>query len=108
MKNKMQSKKSKPSERTIKKRQLKKLKKDKEFKKRVISVAKSTKNEQIKEEKFLADNKDLVKPVVFNENKKLVFSKFEFSAQPSKAKKPKNKSKNSKFHNNNLNLKLFV
>lgn len=98
MKNKIGSKKSKPSERTIKKRQLKKLKKDKEFKKKIVSVAKSLKNEKAKEEKFAvkdeADSKTDVKPKpVFNEEGKMVFSKFQFAAQASRAKKGKNDSK---------------
>lgn len=105
MKNKMGSKKSKPSERTIKKRELKKLKKDKEFKKKIVGVAKSLKNEKSKEAKSAAlvaagvkeedgDSKADVKPAaVFNEDGKMVFSKFEFAAQASKAKKSKKDSK---------------
>lgn len=100
MKNKIGSKKSKPSERTIKKRQLKKLKKDKEFKKKIVSVAKSLKNEKSKEDKFAAvkeeddDSKADIKPKpVFNEEGKMVFSKFQFAAQASKAKKNKHDSK---------------
>lgn len=99
MKNKIGSKKSKPSERTIKKRQLKKLKKDKEFKKKIVSVAKSLKNEKSKEDKFAVkeeddDSKADIKPKpVFNEEGKMVFSKFQFAAQASKAKKNKHDSK---------------
>lgn len=94
VKNKHKNKKSKPSERTIKKRQEKKLKKEKELKKRIISLTKSTKNEKIKEDKFMEDNKELVKPAaVFNEEGKMVFSKFEFAANPNKAKKSKKQSK---------------
>lgn len=90
MRNKWKSKKSKPSERTIQKRQQKKLKNSKEFKKKIVSIAKSTKNEKIKEEKSNEDNKDDVKTaLVYNEEGKMVFPKFEFAAQKSKAKKSK-------------------
>ncbi|XP_037050395.1 surfeit locus protein 6 homolog [Bradysia coprophila] len=90
MRNKWKSKKSKPSERTIKKREQKKLKKTKEFKKKIVSIAKSAKNEKIKEEKSNEDNKEDVKAaVVYNEEGKMVFPKFEFAAQKSKAKKSK-------------------
>lgn len=103
MKNKIGSKKSKPSERTIKRRQIKKLKKDGDAKKRVVGVAKSLKNELSKESKALAleikreqedeDTKaDVKPPVVYNEDGKMVFSKFEFAAQASKAKKGKKDS----------------
>lgn len=96
MKNKIGSKKSKPSERTLKKRQLKKLKKDKEFKKKMVSVAKSAKNELAKEVKHaikeeMEDSKAKLHPV-YNEEGKMVFSKFEFAAQASKAKKSKSES----------------
>lgn len=116
MQNKMKSKKSKPSERTIKKKQQKKLKKSAELKKQLISVAKSIKNEQIKERKGNshningksllhhvngddADVKPDIKPDIkpekktFNEDGKMVFSKFEFAARPSQAKKSKKDSK---------------
>lgn len=107
MKNKMGAKKSKPSERAIKKRQLKKLKKEGELKKRVVGVAKSLKNEASKESKAALlqikreqdgegseDTKPDVKPQpVYNEDGKMVFSKFEFAAQSSKAKKSKKDSK---------------
>lgn len=90
MTNKWKSKKSKPSERTIQKKQQKKLKKTKEFKKKMVSYAKSVKNEKVKEEKATADNKDDVKSkMVYNEEGKMVFPKFEFAAQKSKAKKSK-------------------
>lgn len=90
MRNKWKSKKSKPSERTIKKREQKKLKKSKEFKKKIVSIAKSTKNEKVKEEKSNEDSKEDVKAaVVYNEEGKMVFPKFEFAAQKSKAKKSK-------------------
>lgn len=101
MKNKIGSKKSKPSEKTIKKRQMKKQKKDGELKKRMITVAKSMKNERSKETKMVAqvkleseqDSKADIKPVVFNEDGKMVFSKFEFASRPSQAKKSKKESK---------------
>lgn len=101
MKNKIGSKKSKPSEKTIKKRQLKKLKKDSELKKRIVTVAKSIKNERSKEGKLVAqvkeeevDSKDNVKPpAIFNEDGKMVFSRFEFASRASQAKKSKKDSK---------------
>lgn len=113
MKNKMQSKKSKPSERTIKKKQEKK--KSKELKKRMVSVAKSLKNEKVKggkavpeeeEEEEKPDIKEDVKAAlkpekIFNEGGKIVFSKFEFAARPSQAKKSKKDSK-SKLASMNL------
>lgn len=109
--NKMKSKKAKPSARAIEKKKQKKLKKTKELKKQVISVAKSIKNEKVKEGKaggkmsngnafedvkpdVKPDIKPDIKPVkVFNEEAKLVFSKFEFAAQVSQAKKSKKDSK---------------
>lgn len=102
MKNKMGSKKSKPSEKTVKKRQLKKLKKDGELKKRIVTVAKSIKNErskegklvtQVKEEEGGEDSKADVKPAIFNEDGKMVFSRFEFASRASQAKKSKKDSK---------------
>lgn len=117
MQNKIKSKKSKPSDRTLKKKQQKKLKKSAELKKQLISVAKSIKNEQIKERKGVnsnsrttngtsshyengenVDEKPDIKPDVkpektFNEHGKIVFSKFEFAARPSQAKKSKKDSK---------------
>jgi len=90
MKNKWKSKKSKPSDRTLQKRQAKKLKKSKEFKKKLVSIAKSVKNEKIKEEKSNEDSKDDVKTtLIYNEEGKMGFPKFEFAAQKSKAKKSK-------------------
>lgn len=90
MKNKWKSKKSKPNERTIQKQQQKRLKKSKEFKKKIVSIAKSAKNEKIKEEKVNEDNKDDVKTtVVYNEEGKMGFPKFEFALQKNKAKKSK-------------------
>lgn len=111
MQNKMKSKKSKPTDRTIQKRKNKKLKNSKEMKKKLISAAKSIKNERIKEEKGMVnggvhgtdgdgdvDIKPDIKPdvkqeKVFNEEGKMVFSKFGFAAQPSQAKKSKKDSK---------------
>ncbi|XP_055326513.1 surfeit locus protein 6 homolog [Sitodiplosis mosellana] len=105
IRNKMQSKKTKPSARAIEKKRQKKLKKSKELKKKLISVAKSIKNEKIKEGKSAntsfaeadsngvdvkPDIKPDIKPAkVFNEEGKMVFSKFEFAAQASRAKKTK-------------------
>lgn len=106
VRNKQSSKKSKPSERTIKKKQEKKLKKSKEMKKKLVSAAKSFKNEKMKEGKVKQeedeskenvlngeDVKPEVKPAkVFNEEGKMVFSKFEFAARTSQAKKSKKDS----------------
>lgn len=136
MQNKMKSKKSKPSERTIKKKQQKKLKKSAELKKQLISVAKSIKNEQIKERKGIShiangnsaqshangdgsDVKPDVKPDIkaektFNEEGKIVFSKFEFAARPSQAKKSKKDSKllaleirHMNFHSSVFSLPIY-
>lgn len=108
MRNKMQSKKSKPSERALKKKQEKKLKKSRDQKQKLASAAKSIKNEIVKGGKVKveqADTKDDilngaddVKPnvkteKVYNEEGKIVFSKFEFAARPSQAKKTKKDSK---------------
>lgn len=112
IRNKMKSKKAKPSARAIEKKKQKKLKKSKELKKKLISVAKSIKNEKVKEGKVVStpaatNNNDVdvkpdikpdIKPAkVFNEEGKMVFSKFEFAAQTSKAKKSKKDSKWSGF-----------
>lgn len=109
IRNKMKSKKTKPSARAIEKKKQKKLKKTKELKKKLISVAKSIKNEKVKEGKAIStttitssDTNDIdvkpdikpdIKPKKFNEDGKMVFSKFEFSARPSQAKKSKKDSK---------------
>lgn len=102
MENKLRNKKAKPSKRTLKKREMKKLKKSNGFKKQVVSAAKSIKNEKIKEEKGVNGSTEDVKPdikpdvkpeKVFNEEGKIVFSKFEFAARPSQAKKSKKDSK---------------
>lgn len=104
----MKSKKAKPSARTIEKKKQKKLKKTKELKKQIISAAKSIKNEKVKGGKVPAgamngnadmdvDTKPDVKPdikpaKIFNEDAKMVFSKFEFAASASQAKKSKKDS----------------
>lgn len=108
--NKMKSKKTKPSARAVEKKKQKKLKKTRELKKKLISVAKSLKNEMVKEGKIvnssdIADSNGIdvkpdikldIKPAkVFNEEGKIVFSKFEFAAQASRAKKSKKDSKNN-------------
>lgn len=111
IRNKMKSKKVKPSPRAIEKKRQKKLKKSKELKKKIISAAKSIKNEKVKEGKVAdtasavasnsngvdvkPDIKLDVKPKVFNEQGNLVFSKFEFAARPSQAKKSKKDSEYS-------------
>lgn len=89
IKNKMKAKKRPTSERALKKREAKKLKKNKEFKKVLVSAAKAVKNENqkhlnggVKEE----DDKKVIKPLtpkpVFNEEGKIVFSKFDFASHP--------------------------
>lgn len=118
--NKLKSKKTKPSARALEKKKQKKMKQTRELKKKLISVAKSIKNEKIKEEKKVVvkssdgnndaddiqtDMKPDVKPVkMFNEDGKLVFSKFEFAAQSSKVKKSKKDSKFTRILLNELNL----
>lgn len=108
IRNKMKSKKVKPSARAIEKKRQKKLKKSKELKKKIISAAKSIKNEKVKVEKVdpksavmtESSNADDVKPDIevdvkpklFNEQGSLVFPKFEFAARPSQAKKSKKDS----------------
>ncbi|XP_067615440.1 surfeit locus protein 6 homolog [Eurosta solidaginis] len=88
IKNKMKAKKRPASERSLKKREAKKLKKNKEVKKILISAAKSIKNENQKH--AIADmgardkkgiKKIMPKPV-FNEEGKIVFSKFDFVSHP--------------------------
>lgn len=113
IRNKMKSKKTKPSARAIEKKKQKKLKKTKELKKKLISVAKSLKNEKVKGGKGTnsqmaaaesngfdekPDVKSDIKPTkVFNEEGKMVFSKFEFAARPSATKKTKRDSKTTNF-----------
>ncbi|CAD7087726.1 unnamed protein product [Hermetia illucens] len=95
IKNKMKAKKSKASERTQKRREMKKLKKNKEVRKILVSAHKAVKNEKIKEEKSGDDSKEdskLINPIkpIFNQEGKIVFSKFDFAAHPgAKVKKPK-------------------
>lgn len=86
IKNKMKSKKKPMSERAQKKREAKKLKKNKEFKKVLVSAAKAVKNERHKQLIDNEDGKKDIKPVkpkpVFNEEGKIVFSKFDFASHP--------------------------
>ncbi|KAM7361095.1 surfeit locus protein 6 [Cochliomyia hominivorax] len=95
IKNKMKTKKGPMSEKQRKKKEAKKLKKNKEFKKVLITAAKSMKNEQSKHSNGDDDEKESkkdIKPVipkpVFNEEGKIVFSKFDF------AQKKKNSHQN--------------
>lgn len=113
IRNKMKSKKTKPSARAIEKKKQKKLKKSKELKKKLISVAKSIKNEKVKEGKGTTKSETTesngngvdikpdieldVKPKVYNEDGKIIFSKFEFAARASQAKKSKKDSKSAYF-----------
>lgn len=108
MQNKIKSKKVKASARALEKKKQKKLKKTRELQKKLISVAKSLKNEKSKggkgekaQDAGTAESEDVkpdIKPDVkppktFNEEGKLVFSKFEFAADPSRAVKKKKDSK---------------
>lgn len=125
IRNKMKSKKTKPSARAIEKKKQKKLKKSKELKKKLISVAKSLKNEKVKEGKSQKstdavesngvgvkpdpDVKPDIKPAkVFNEEGKIVFSKFEFAAQASRAKKTKKDSKKMAFSHRKFVFHLYI
>lgn len=112
MQNKMKSKKSKPTERSIKKKQAKKL-----LQRKAAGQAKALKNENAKMKmgKVTAtgatsvqngssngndehiDSKNDVKPDIktiksFNEEGKILFPKFEFAASPMRAKKSKKES----------------
>ncbi|XP_036341330.1 surfeit locus protein 6 homolog [Rhagoletis pomonella] len=89
IKNKMKAKKRPASERSKKKREAKKLRKNKEVKKILVSAAKSIKNEQQKlsnagndENADKKDIKKLIPKPVFNEEGKIVFSKFDFASHP--------------------------
>lgn len=120
--NKMKSKKAKPSAHAIEKKKQKKLKKTKELKKHLISAAKSIKNEKVKggkggqvtngdaDDDIKPDVKPDIKPAkIFNEEGKMVFSKFEFAAQVSKAKKSKKDSKcRHRSHQMYVNLTNFT
>lgn len=118
MQNKIKSKKVKASARALEKKKQKKLKKNRELQKKLISAAKSIKNEKSKGGKGekaqaveVGDSKEVkpevkldVKPAkTFNEEAKLVFSKFEFAANPSRAVKTK---KDSKFIHSHCCLSL--
>ncbi|XP_054733716.1 surfeit locus protein 6 homolog [Anastrepha obliqua] len=89
IKNKMKAKKRPASERSLKRREAKKLRKNKEVKKILVSAAKSIKNEQQKlansgdgEKEDKKDIKKLIPKPVFNEEGKIVFSKFDFASHP--------------------------
>lgn len=95
IKNKMKAKKNKISERGMKKREAKKLKKNKEIKKILVTAQKAMHNENQKAIKSGEMKKDVntempkIKPV-FNADGKLVFSKIDFAPTPGgKAKKSK-------------------
>ncbi|XP_065355104.1 surfeit locus protein 6 homolog [Calliphora vicina] len=92
IKNKMKTKKGPISEKSRKKKEAKKLKKNKEFKKVLISAAKSMKNEHSKHsngDEEEQESKQDIKPVmakpVFNEDGKIVFSKFDFAQKKKKS-----------------------
>ncbi|XP_037951388.1 surfeit locus protein 6 homolog [Teleopsis dalmanni] len=87
IKNKLKTKKRPISERAQKKREAKKLKKNKEFKKVLVSATKSIKNENQKqmnteESVPFEDKKHISAKPVFNEEGKMVFSKFDFAPHP--------------------------
>lgn len=100
IKNKMKTKKRKVSEKKTKKQNLKKLNKNKEFKKVLITANKTIKNEQGASEDLTTKKdvkKNIVKPI-FNAEGKIVFSKFDFASQP--GSKPKKKPSSQKVVNN--------
>lgn len=105
MSNKHNSKKVKLSERGIKKREARKIKKDKKMKKTLVSVAKSQKNSVVKKEKAVEDSKvDVKAPFkpVYNSNGKLVFSKFDFAAGAPSMIKKKSKDGNETYSTHNI------
>lgn len=93
----MKTKKGPQTEKSRKKKEAKKLKKNKEFKKVLVSAAKSMKNEKAKQSGGNGDDDDDkeskkdIKPVipkpVFNEEGKIVFSKFDFAQKKKKSHK---------------------
>ncbi|XP_005182989.1 surfeit locus protein 6 homolog [Musca domestica] len=96
IKNKMKTKKGPQSEKAKKKKEAKKLKKNKEFKKVLVTAAKSIKNQQAKlgegdgnddEKESKKDIKPVVPKPVFNEEGKIVFSKFDFAQKKKKSHK---------------------
>ncbi|XP_061393374.1 surfeit locus protein 6 homolog [Musca vetustissima] len=94
IKNKMKTKKGPQSEKAKKKKEAKKLKKNKEFKKVLVTAAKSIKNQQAKlgeenddEKETKKDIKPVVPKPVFNEEGKIVFSKFDFAQKKKKSHK---------------------
>lgn len=97
IKNKMKTKKRKVSERKTKKHNLKKLNKNKEFKKVLLTANTTIKKEQstsLQKPTGLKDvKKNIVKPI-FNAEGKIVFSKFDFASQP--GSKPKKKPSSQK------------
>lgn len=101
IKNKMKAKKNKVSERSMKKREAKKLKKNKEVKKILVSAQKAMQNENVKviksENIKQEENAELpkIKPV-FNEEGKIVFSKIDFASSPGGKFKKSKKDKTIK------------
>ncbi|XP_013115026.1 surfeit locus protein 6 homolog [Stomoxys calcitrans] len=90
IKNKMKTKKGPQTEKAKKRKEAKKLKKNKEFKKVLVSAAKSMKNEKIKqdqddEKQSKKDIKPIIPKPVFNEEGKIVFSKFDFAQKKKKS-----------------------
>ncbi|XP_055911710.1 surfeit locus protein 6 homolog [Eupeodes corollae] len=95
IKNKLKTKKRKVSEKKSKKQGIKKLNKNKEFKKVLLTANKTIKKEQAAAGNLsaLTDTKKMVKPI-FNAEGKIVFSKFDFAAaHGSKNKKKSNSEK---------------
>ncbi|KAL5277928.1 SURF6 family protein [Megaselia abdita] len=101
IKNKMKAKKKKISERGMKKREAKKLKKNKEFKKILVSASKAMHNENVKVIKSdqikKEDDGELPKvKTVFNAEGKIVFSKIDFASSPGGKFKKSKKDKTIK------------
>ncbi|XP_055845927.1 surfeit locus protein 6 homolog [Episyrphus balteatus] len=94
IKNKLKTKKRKVSEKKAKKQGMKKLNKNKEFKKVLLTANKTIKKEQGGASGGLSDLKDVKKMVkpIFNAEGKIVFSKFDFAAHPGSKSKKKSSS----------------
>lgn len=92
MANKMKNKNNKLSDRGARRKERKKLTKDKQkLKKTLVTVNKAMKNGKIKQERPDEDKQAIqkIKPV-FNQEGKMVFSKFDFAAGPMNKEKNKN------------------
>lgn len=101
IKNKMKAKKNKISERGMKKREAKKLKKNKEIKKILVSAQKAMQNENVKVVKSNQVKKEETVELpkiksVFNAEGKIVFSKIDFSSTTGGKSKKSKKDKTIK------------